>query len=273
MDQQAKSKAVDILIEAREAVATFPGFPEDCRPRTPADGYALQRAFMAATEWPVAGWKLGATDANIQKMFNTDEPFYGPVFVSGLMDAPAVVPRDRFQTVGLESEFAFSLARDLAPRDARYEVDEVADAVATMLPAVEIISPRLDHLTRHGLAAAIADGAIHGGLILGLDVHDWREADLETAPVRLLVDGEEVAAGVGANALGSPLKALAWFVNRFTGTGETLAAGSVVSTGTCTGVIYLEAGQQALADFGPLGHVHLSVAGEEEPASLPVGRW
>jgi len=262
MDSKAIAEAVQIMIEAREAVATFAGFPERCRPRTVAEGYAIQNALMSETDWKIAGWKLGATDAGIQKLFGTDEPFYGPVFVGGLMDAPALVARARFQMAALECEFAFSMARDLAPRDGDYSVDEVRDAVHSLLPAVEIVSPRLDDLTGHGLASVIADGAIHGALILGLDVHDWHDVDIETAPVRLLIDGEEIEAGTGANALGSPLKALTWFVNRFTGTGATLPAGSVITTGTCAGFHTIEAGQEAVADFGDLGEVDITMVSD-----------
>lgn len=259
MDGAAIERAVDILIEAREAVATFSGFPEDCRPAHPGDGYAIQKALTERTGWPVAGWKLGATDADIQRMFATGEPFYGPVYVAGLKDSPAVVSAAQFQTLGLECEFAFSLAREIAPAGRRLSEDEVAGAVHTVIPAIEIISPRLDHLTRYGVAAAIADGALHGGLVLGHDVHDWRGRDLAGQTVRLRMDGQETTRGEGRQVLGGPLTALTWFVNRFLEANAALPAGTVIATGTCTGVTYVKAGQEALADFGDLGTVQISV--------------
>jgi 2-keto-4-pentenoate hydratase len=129
--------------------------------------------------------------------------------------------------------------------------------VSAPIPAIEIVSPRLDHPVRHGAPSAIADCGVNGGLVLGAATLDWQALDLATHAVRLEVDGEHKAAGTGALVLGHPLNVLAWFVNRHTGSGRRLPAGQIVSTGTTTGLLILEPGQIAVADFGPLGKVEL----------------
>jgi len=61
--------------------------------------------------------------------------------------------------------------------------------------------------------------------------------------------------GVGANVLGDPRVALAWLLNEVTGLGITLAAGQVITTGTCAVPIPIGPGDAVLADFGVLGSV------------------
>ena len=158
---------------------------------------------------------------------------------------------------GIECEFAFRLAADFEPREEPYAVEEVAERVSAPIPAIEIVSPRLDHPIKYGAPSAIADCGVNGGLVLGAATLDWQAIDLATHAVRLVIDGEQKAAGTGALVLGHPLNVLAWFVNRYTAGGRTLPAGQIVSTGTTTGLVILEPGQTALADFGSLGSVEL----------------
>ncbi|MEE9589634.1 MAG: fumarylacetoacetate hydrolase family protein, partial [Hyphomicrobiaceae bacterium] len=73
--------------------------------------------------------------------------------------------------------------------------------------------------------------------------------------VSFSVDGEQVASGTGALVMGHPLNALAWTVSKLGAIGLALEAGQIVTTGTCTGVNFVKAGQHAVANFGGLGKV------------------
>ena len=75
MSPQAIRDAVARLAEARRAGAPLAGLPASCRPQTLADGYAIQDAFVSAWGQPVAGWKVGATALEMQRLFGTGEPF------------------------------------------------------------------------------------------------------------------------------------------------------------------------------------------------------
>lgn len=252
--------AVNRLLEARRTGTPLAGFPEHCRPMTPADGYAVQDAFVAAFGQPVAGWKVGCTARETQRLFGIDEPFFGPVFAPLLVASPAELPAAEFRMRGIESEFAFQIAADFEPRDEPYQVDEVAERVSAPIPAIEVVSPRLDHPIRHGAAAAIADCGVNGALVLGRASVDWQTIDLASHVVRLEIDGEPRAEGAGALVLGHPLNVLVWFVNRFVAGGRILPAGQIVSTGTTTGLVMLEPNQTAVADFGSLGKVEVRFA-------------
>ncbi|MGI9385377.1 MAG: fumarylacetoacetate hydrolase family protein, partial [Methyloligellaceae bacterium] len=87
---------------------------------------------------------------------------------------------------------------------------------------------------------------------------DWRGRDLAAQSVTLSVDGAFRAEGSGANVLGHPFNALDWLVETLRRRGLGLEAGAIVSTGTCTGINYVEPGQTAVADFGELGRVEVA---------------
>jgi 2-keto-4-pentenoate hydratase len=255
MSAEAIREACELFRQVRAGGAPLAGLPARCRPQTVADGYAIQEAFIASCGQPVAGWKVGATAPEPQRLFGVDEPFYGPVLGPVVFASPAALPAADFPLRGIECEFAFRLADDFAPREERYAVEEVAERVSAPLPAIEIVSPRLDHPIKHGAPTAIADCGVNGGLVLGAATLEWQAIDLAGHAVRLVIDGEQKAAGTGALVLGHPLNVLTWFVNRYTAGGRTLPAGQLVSTGTTTGLVLLEPGQTAVGDFGVLGQV------------------
>ena len=195
--------------------------------------------------------------AETQRLFGVAEPFYGPILAPVVFASPAELPAS-----GLECAASSASSRSASPPTSRrarspIEVDEVAERVSAPLPAIEIVSPRLDHPIKYGAPTAIADCGVNGGLVLGAATLEWQAIDLATHEVRLVIDGEQKAAGTGALVLGHPLNVLAWFVNRYTAGGRTLPAGQIVSTGTTTGLVILEPGQTAVADFGTLGIVEL----------------
>jgi 2-keto-4-pentenoate hydratase len=255
LSQDAIRAAVAALADARRTRVALAGLPEACRPSTLDDGYAIQEAFVASCGQPVAGWKVGATAEASQRLFGIEEPFYGPVLAPLVFSSPAALPAADFPRRGIECEFAFQLAADFEPRERPYEPDEAAERVSAPIPAIEVVSPRLDDPIRYGAPSAVADCGVNGALVLGAPTFDWQALDLANHEVRLEIDGEVKATGTGALVLGHPLNVLAWFVNRYTASGRTLRAGQIVTTGTTTGLLLLEPGQTAAGDFGVLGGV------------------
>ncbi len=81
-----------------------------------------------------------------------------------------------------------------------------------------------------------------------------------------------MAEGVGANALGDPLNVLEWTANHLSALGDGIKAGEVVSTGTCTGVTPIAAGETLIADFGTLGRVEVRSSKSREDDESSV-RW
>ena len=258
MTPEAARRAAELLLAARRERRAIEALPADCRPAGLEDGYRIQDAFVALSGKAVAGFKIGATSERAQTFLEIDAPFAGCVLQGDLHDSPARLPAGDFVFRLIEPEFAFRLGRGLPPSDAAYDRRAVADAVDSLHPAIEIVTSGLQGWRRQGAASLIADNGVDGGLVLGPACADWRGLDLPGHAVTLAVNGEHVGSGVGANALGDPLIALAWLAEHLSRRGRGLEAGQVVTTGVVTPFVELAAGDSAVADFGALGEVRLT---------------
>lgn len=264
MTPEAIGKAASTLVAARRSRHPIEALPADCRPVSAEDGYAVQKAFIAAFGETVGGWKAGATLKAVQERFGLAEPFLGPILATTIMQSPAAAKAADFnlspsadskRPVAVEVEFAFRLGRDLAPRAGGYSEAEVLDAVEALVPAMEIITPRYTTVPGGTPGQALADCGLNGGIVLGSPVADWRGIDYPAFATRLVVDGKTVVEGTGSLVLGHPFKSLVWLVNNVGRLGHTVTKGQVLTTGSMTGIYQVPEGAEAVGDFGRLGRV------------------
>ena len=258
------SKAADLLWGCWEHGRRLASIPDDIRPRTREEGYAVQASLEGRSASPLFGWKIAATSAAGQVHINVTGPLAGRLlrekaFVSGV-ELPFGVNHMRVA----EAEFAFRMGRDLPPRPQPYSVDEVLAAVDTLHPAIEVPDSRFDDFTTVGAPQLIADNACAHQFVLGpAATADWRALDLvehravgtvaETDVGRPFTGRRLEREGKGANVLGDPRVALAWLANELSGLGLTLKAGQIVTTGTCLVPLPIQPGDQITVDFGVLG--------------------
>ena len=230
--------------------------PEDARPRTREEGYAIQARLDARTSSPLFGWKIAATSKAGQAHIAVDGPLAGRLLRERVFENGGEVPFGANHMRVGEAEFAFRMGQDLPPRAAPYAVDEVLAAAATLHPSIEVPDSRFDDFTVVGAPQLIADNACGHYFVLGPAAPDsWRDVDLAAHRVVGRVAGKLEREGRGANVLGDPRVALAWLVNELSQIGETLRAGQVVTTGTCVVPLEITAGDHVVCDFGELGAV------------------
>lgn len=239
----------------------MPALPEPVRPRTRAEGYAVQAELAGRSAHPLFGWKIAATSVAGQRHLDVDGPLAGRLFRERAFDSGATVPFGANSMRVAEAEFAFRMAADLPPRADAYTAGEVLAAVATLHPAIEIPDSRYEDFTRVGAVQLIADNACAHYFVLGPATSaDWRRVDLVEHPVVATVVDRETRTGKGGNVLGDPRLALTWLVNELSGLGLTLHAGEVVTTGTCIVPLPIAPGDRLRADFGALGAVDARMA-------------
>jgi 2-keto-4-pentenoate hydratase len=201
----------------------------------------------------VVGFLVGATNPEMQKSLKTDEPYYACILESNLCHSPADLKPFNLLTIGLESEVAFTLGRDLPARDKPYSEKEVADAIRSIHASVEVVNGHIRDWLNKPIAWVMADNGTDGPLVLGPGVEDWRGIDRPNIPVTLTVNGKVECRGRGGNALGDPFAVMVWIANKRREEGRGMTAGQVVNTGTTAGIHFAKPGGEAVADFGPLG--------------------
>jgi 2-keto-4-pentenoate hydratase len=252
MSSEAAVRAAGLLVRAREEGATLSadvaGFPL----AGAAEAYAIQ-ALVAAEVGAVRAWKVGATTPEA-------EPVFAPIFTGLVHASPARLPAATFHKRGIEAEIAYRLGRDLPARGEPYARDEVLDAVAAVLPAIEIVDSRLAGFEERDPWWKLADNQVNGALVVGPTLDDWRRIDPSTQPVRLMVDGAVVVEGRGGNTAGDPLRLLVWLANHVGGHCGGLKAGQIVTTGSLTGVRFVDPGVRIVAELAGLGAAEITFA-------------
>jgi 2-keto-4-pentenoate hydratase len=177
-------------------------------------------------------------------------------------ETPAEIVVFPGQDASVEAEFAFRFDRNLPSRPGAYGLDEVLAAIGVLVPAIEIVGCRLEGgFAGLGAIRLVADMTAHTAFVSGPQTAEWLDLDLVSHPVSLLKNGRLVAEGSGANVLSGPFSVLKWTANHLSERGESICAGDIVTTGTCTGVTPIAQGDTLVADFGDLGRVELRLTG------------
>jgi len=254
MQESATREAAELLWKTWQAGTRLDALPSRIRPATVEEGFAVQLAVAEAAGDARFGWKIAATSTAGQAHIGVDGPLPGTLLASRVRTSPTEFSlRDNVMHVA-EAEFAFRLGRALPPRSAPYAREEVLDAVAALHIAVEVPDSRYRDFVHVGAAQLIADNACASWFALGpAAVRDWQLHDLAAHPVVARVNGAVAAEGRGANVLGDPRIALTWLANTLSRLGAGLAAGEVVTTGTCVTPVTVAAGDLFEADFGVFG--------------------
>ena len=258
MTTTRSESAAQALLAAWHSHGRIDAIPEDCRPRTRAEGYAVQAALLRACGETGFGWKIAATSTAGQQHIGVSGPLAGRLQASRrLASGDAVSLRGNTMRVA-EAEFAFRIGSDLHG-DASgkpLKVEAVMSAVQAMQLAIEVPNSRLTDFASAGEAQLIADFACACFVVLGDDVAvDWRSIDLSRHGVSVRRGDQVVATGSGANVLGDPRLALTWLANELISQGQFLARGDVVITGTSVVPVPISPGDVMTADFGVLGTV------------------
>ena len=229
------------------------------KPADVAAAYAIQESQTAASGAAQVGWKLGATNDKALAMLGLDAAFAGPLLAPFRHGNGARVELPVPQAPALETEFLVKLASDLPVRGHPYSRDEVAPAVDCVVPSFEIVGCRLPGGLANGGRVVIADSAGNIAYVEGDPGEDWRAIDLANCGLAVTINGEEKARGSGSLlAWGDPLAAVGWLATHPLVARRGLRAGDIVMTGTCGGVLPIAPGDEARADFGPLGVVEAS---------------
>lgn len=230
-------------------------------PKSSQEAYEIQREIAALSGEASRGFKVGSTSLEAQRVLGTTEPGSGLLLAPYVYDSPAMISIVPAHTPAVEGEFAFRLGRDLPARAAPYAMDEIADAVAAVAGAIEVVGTRLaGGLAGKGRWLVTADCGANIAFVAG----PWRQRsgslDFKSHSVAMTINGALRGTGTGDRALGDPLNVLLWLANQQSAAGRGLKAGEIVSTGTCTGLDPVAPGDRVQADFGDLGTVDISFA-------------
>ncbi len=249
-----RRKAADILLEAE-------------RTRTPAlqltktmpdieieDSYAIS---SLVTERKIAGGarlighKIGLTSKAMQASSQIDEPDYGHLLDTMLLNDGAKVPFENYCVPRVEPELTFILKEPL--KGPGIGLVDVLRATEWVVPSIEIIDARVQNPRK--IQDTVADNGAAAGIVLGGRPVRPDAVDLRWVGAIFYRNSEIEETGLAAGVLGHPAMAIAWLANKVGRFGTVLEPGHLMLSGSFTRPVWAAKGDTLHADFGPLGSV------------------
>jgi 2-keto-4-pentenoate hydratase len=176
----------------------------------------------------IVGRKAGLTAKAVQVQLGVDQPDFGVLFEDmAIADGGTLDPSRALQPKA-EAEIAFVLGKDLTSPDTTPE--QVADAVATVHAAIEIVDSRIADW-KIAFADTVADNGSSAFFVLAKEGKPLPGLDVWSAGMVMEINGQIVSLGAGAAALGHPLNAAAWLAQTLAKRGEPLKAGDILLAG------------------------------------------
>ena len=198
----------------------------------------------------IVGKKIGVTSRAVMNMLGVYQPDFGYMLDSMIVSEGDSIPMSTLIQPKAEGEIAFILKRDLmGPGIGNADVLAATECV---MPCFEIVDSRIRDW-KIKIQDTVADNASCGVFVLGDRAVDPRRIDLGTCGMVLEKNGEVVATGAGAAALGSPVNAVAWLANTLGRLGIGLKAGEVVLSGALAAMVPANAGDNFRVSIGGLG--------------------
>lgn len=227
------------------------------------DAYAIQlyqirkKVEAGAT---IKGLKIGLTSKAMQDMLNVYTPDYGFILDTMVYEESNELPVTPFIQPKVEFEIAFVFNKKLAGPNVT--VQDVIDATAYVVPAIEIIDSRIEDW-KIKFEDTVADNGSSAGAILGGKHTPLSDIeDITNIEMTITKNGEFLDQATSAAVLGNPLNAVVWLANEVIKYGITIEPGMFVLSGALSKAVVFNEGDQFVADFGVLGNVGATILKE-----------
>ncbi len=196
----------------------------------------------------VMGYFAGLTSAPTQKRFGVTEPIWGTLCKS-MLRWPGTLYQKDFVHMFIDTEIGFRFGRDIT--EPIEDIKTLKRAVAIVFPAIHVIDPVFTDMKLMALSDLIAANVGTRKVLIGKAA---KAKDLNAVTVKLVHNGQEIASGIGKNALGDQWEALKWTVNDVLARGGKVKNGYVVLTGVISKMVPAKPGKY-LADYGYFGKI------------------
>ena len=217
------------------------------------DAYAIQQHMLArriAQGERVIGKKIGVTSEAVMNMLGVFQPDFGWLTDGMVYNEGEAIPASSLIQPKAEGEIAFLLKKTL--KGPGVTAADVIAATQGVMTCFEIVDSRIRDW-KIKIQDTVADNASCGVFVLGDRLVDPRDVDLGTCGMVLEKNGEIVATGAGAAALGHPANAVAWLANTLGALGIALEVGEVILSGSLAAMVPVKAGDNLRVSIGGIG--------------------
>ena len=218
--------------------------------------YAVQDEVARTFGWfasgPARHWKSGgpSQDAVLR---------HAPLPPAGVWISPAQARDWPFNLRGVEAEIALRLGRAVDSETVRsIDATSAAELIDAMCVSIEIVDSRWVEGLDAPARAKLADLQSHGALVLGawmpFAARDWR-----SQRCRVRIGDLAPVERTGSHPMQDPAFVLPAWLTHATRHGDTIPAGTVVTTGSWVGILHAVSGDLVTAEFVGIGQASVQL--------------
>ncbi len=220
------------------------------------EAYAVQDAVAQEMAWfdfaPPQHWKSGGPS-------RTAVLTHAPLPPGGVRASGAAFDDWPMASRAIEAEIALRLRVDVSAAQAAALQDDAVDGlIDAMTVSIEVCDSRWLEAAQAPALLRLADLQSHAALALG----DWQpyvRRDWAAQRCEVRIGSAAVVTRSGSHSLGDPAWLLPTWLRHATRHGQTVPAGSVVTTGTWCGMLPAAAGDRVDVAFDGIGSASLQL--------------
>ena len=231
--QNNTARVAKAFTDSRLAKGSLAEYPGEL-PATLEEAYAIQDAAIALWPHKIAGWKIGGIGGDYAVKYG-ETKLAGPVFENQIYrdyEAPIDMPVFKDGFAAIEDEIVFIVNKDAPADKFDWTLEEAADYVGAVHMGVEIASSPFPEINNMGPLVTISDFGNNNGLIVGPEIANWDESNLESWTMETLINGMSM----GTATAPGPLVSFRFVLENAARRGLPLKKGMSVTTGAITGV-------------------------------------
>lgn len=253
MDSNIIQTLGDSLYQALRSNSVIDPITNQYPDMTIEDAYAVQKRMIDRRVQDgevIVGKKIGVTSRAVMNMLGVYQPDFGYMMDRMIVNEGESIAMSTLIQPKAEGEIAFLLKKDLMGPGLSNA--DILAATECVIPCFEIVDSRIRDW-KIKIQDTVADNASCGVFVLGDSAVSPRKVDLSTCGMVLEKNGEIIATGSGAAAMGSPVNAITWLANTLGRLGVPLKAGEVVLSGALAAMFPCAAGDNFRVSIGGIG--------------------
>ncbi len=254
MNQAAISEIALALVQARKNHQPADASRFTDQLQTTDDAYAVQQVVyktLQGANTPVAQtWKSGGPN-------RSSEQTHAALLPQGILKSGADMGHWPLNIRIVEIEIALRMNHEVTPADAvALSHESSKQLIDAMTVSIEIVDSRWQQAGAAQALLKLADMQSHGTLVLG----DWipytesdHNRDWKTQHCSVEIGDQTLAVFVGTHTLQDPTYVLPAWLKHATAGGQTVPAGTIVTTGSWCGMPFAKKGDLIVAQFDGIG--------------------
>jgi 2-keto-4-pentenoate hydratase len=221
----------EYMLNQHQNREAFKNLPENLKPSNIDEAYKAQILFQKKSgRGDLGGFKIALASKIQQELCGIDHPIAGGIFNNEIKSSPTTFQLNNFHGLGLEFEIAITLSHELNSEMGLFDTNNIRKYIKCLSPAFELIIDRGADYSNIDALTMITDNAWCSGIVLGEELPNWENLNLEKLKSKLFWNKEVPQDALINDA--NPLESLSWVANLLISQGRVIPKNSVIITGS-----------------------------------------